>query len=122
MRTVYLVFLCCWLALSTVVAGLAEAAPPRALLMDLTTPAKQRPALLQLRGLADPTLKGVLQALKEGALYLWKEATLLLLNDAGTLVDLEDKPLLDSAGQPFLPTERLEQVALEQENMPLVQR
>jgi urea transport system permease protein len=122
MRTPYLVFLGCWLVLGTFVGGLAEATPPRALLMDLTTPAKQRAALLQLRDLADPALKGVLQALKEDALYLWKGETLLILNDAGTLVDLDDKPLLDSAGQPFLPTEGLEQVALEQENMSLVQR
>src|SRR5215470_18223680 len=122
MRTPCLVFLCCWLALGTIGPGLAEAAPPHDLLMDLTTPARQRTALLQLRDLADPALKGVLQALKEGALYLWKEETLLILNDAGTLVDLEDKPLLDSAGQPLLPTEGLEQVTLEQDNMPLVQR
>src|SRR3989442_10606766 len=123
MRTTCLVLLGCWLALGTVGAGLAEAALPRALIaliMDLTIPARQRTALLQLRDLADPALKGVLQALKEGALYLWKAETLLILNDAGTLVDLEDKPLLDSAGQPLLPTEGLEQVALEQANMPLV--
>src|SRR5262245_39572787 len=122
MRSTCLMLLGCWLALGTVGAGLAEAAPPHALLMDLSTPAKQRAALLQLRDLADPALQGVLQALKEGALYLWKEETLLILNDAGTLIDLDDKPLLDSAGQPLLPTEGLEQVALEQENMPLVQR
>src|SRR5215468_12696858 len=122
MRSTCLVLLGCWLALGTVGAGLAEAAPHHALLMDLSTPAKQRPALLQLRDLVDPASKGVLQALKEGALYLWKEETLLILKDAGTLVDLQDKPLLDSAGQPLLPTEGLEQVALEQDNMPLVQR
>src|SRR5919108_4625733 len=122
MRTTCLVLLGCWLALGTLGAGLAEAAPPHALIMDLTTPARQRTALLQLRDLADPALKDVLQALKEGALYLWKGETLLILNDAGTLIDLEDKPLLDSAGQPLLPTEGLEQVALEQDNMPLVQR
>jgi urea transport system permease protein len=122
MRSTCLVLLGCWLALGTVRAGLAEAALPHALLMDLSTPAKQRAALLQLRDLADPALQGVLQALKEGALYLWKEETLLILNDAGTLVDLDDKPLLDSASQPLLPTEGLEQVALEPENMPLVQR
>ena len=122
MRTTCLVLLGCWLALGTVGARLADAALPHALIMELTTPAKQRTALLQLRDLVDPALKGVLQALKEGALYLWKEETLLILNDAGTLVDLEDKPLLDSAGQPLLPTEGLEPVALEQENMPLVQR
>jgi urea transport system permease protein len=122
MRTSSLVFLGCWLAFSTVSVGLADAAPPRALIIDLTNPATQRAALLQLRDLAAPTWQGVLQALKEGVLYLWQEETLLILNDAGTLIDLDDKPLLDSAGQPLLPTEGLEQVALEQENMPLVQR
>src|SRR5689334_21835553 len=122
MRTPDLVLLGCCLALGTVGAGPAEAALPHALIMELTTPAKQRAALLQLRDLADPALQGVFQALKEGALYLWQEERLLILNDAGALVDLEDKPLLDSAGQPLLPTEGLEQVALEQENMPLVQR
>src|SRR6266571_1317449 len=108
MRTTCLVLLGCWLALCTIGAGLADAALPHALIMDLTTPARQRTALLQLRDLADPALKGVLQALKEGALYLWKEETLLILHD--------------SAGQPLLPTEGLEQVALEQANMPLVHR
>ena len=122
MRTLCLVLLCSWLTLSTLGIGLAEAAPPHVLIMDLTIPTKQRAALLQLRDLADPTLKGVLQALKEEALYLWQEETLLILNDAGTLIDLDGKPLLDSAGQPLLPTEGLEQVALAQENMPLVQR
>src|SRR5712692_8727934 len=122
MRTICLALLGCWLALGTLGVRLAEAALPYVLIMDLTTPAKQRAALLQLRDLADPALKGVLPALKEGALYLWKEETLLILNNAGTLIDLDDKPLLDSAGQPLLPTEGLEQVALEQENMPLVQR
>src|SRR5215468_12775955 len=122
MRSTCLVLLGCWLALGTVGAGLAEAAPPHALLMDLSTPAKQRAALLQLRDLADPALKGVLQALKEGALYLWQDETLLILNDAGTLIDLEDKPLLDSAGQPLLPTEGLAPVELETANMPVVQR
>src|SRR5215467_6547975 len=116
MRTTCLVLLGSWLALSAFGAGLADAALPHALLMDLTTPAKQRTALLQLRDLADPALQGVLQALKEGALYLWKGETLLILNDAGTLVDLEDQPLLDSTGQPLLPTEGWEQVGPEKEN------
>ena len=88
MRTTCLVLLGCCLALGTVGAGLADAALPHALIMDLTTPARQRTALLQLRDLADPALQGVLQALKEGALYLWKEETLLILNDTGTLSDL----------------------------------
>jgi urea transport system permease protein len=122
MRTPSLVFLGCWLACSTVGVGLADAAPPHALIRDLTNPATQRAALLQLRGLAAPALQGVLRALKEGALYLWQEETLLILNDSGTLIDLDDKPLLDGTGQPLLPAEGLEQVALEQENMPLVQR
>jgi urea transport system permease protein len=122
MRTPSLVFLGCWLAFSTVSVKLADAAPPRALIIDLTKPATQRAALFQLRDLADPALQGVLQALKEGALYLWQGETVLILNDAGTLIDLDDKPLLDGTGQPLLPTEGLEQVALEQDNMPLVQR
>src|SRR5436190_15874063 len=122
MRTTCLVLLCSWLALGALGARQTDAAPPHALVMDLATPARQRAALVQLRDLADPALQGVLQALKEGALYLWQGETLLILNDAGTLVDLEDKPLLDSAGQPLLPTEGLEQVALEQDNMSLVQR
>src|SRR5262245_45397430 len=122
MRTTCRVLLCAWLAVGASGVALAEAVLPHTLLMDLTTPAKQRAALVQLRDLADPASKGVLQALKEGALYLWQGETLLILNDAGTLIDLEDKPLLDSTGQPLLPTEGLEQVALEQAHMPLVQR
>src|SRR5215510_3199404 len=121
MRITCLVLLGC-LALGTFGAGLADATLPHALLMDLTTPAKQRTTLLQLRDLPDPALRGVLQALKEGALYLWQEETLLILTDAGTLIDLDNKPLLDSAGQPLMPTERLEQVELAQAHIPLVQR
>ena len=122
MRTTCLVLLCGWLAVSACSVTLADAALPHTLIMDLATPAKQRAALVQLRDLADPALQGVLQALKEGALYLWQGETLLILNDAGTLIDLADKPLLDSTGQPLLPTEGLEQVALEPAHMPLVQR
>ena len=122
MRTTCLIFLCGWLVVSGLGVRQTDAAPPHALVMDLATPARQRAALVQLRDLADPALRGVLQALKEGALYRWQEETLLILNDAGTLVDLNEKPLLDSAGQPLLPTAGLEQVALEQENMSLVQR
>src|SRR4029453_17821787 len=122
MRTTCLMLLSCWLALGTVGAGLAETAPPQSLLMDLTAPAKQRAALLQLRDLADPALKGVLQALKEGALYLWQGETLLILTDTGTLIDLADKPLLDSTGQALRPREGREPVALEPAHMPLVLR
>jgi len=121
-RTTYLIFLCGWLTVGVLGVRQTHAAPPHALTMDLATPARQRAALVQLRDLADPALQGVLQALKEGALYLWKEETLFILNDAGTLIDLDDKPLLDSVGQPLMPTEGLEQVGLEQANMPLVQR
>lgn len=117
-----LVLLCGWLVVSASGMRQADAAPPPALLMDLTTSASQRQALAQIRDLADPALKDVLQALKDVTLYLWQGETLLLLNDAGTLVDPENKPLLDSAGQPLMPTEGLEPVGLEPENMPLVQR
>jgi urea transport system permease protein len=122
MRTTCLVLLCGWLVVGAAGVVPADAALPHPLVMDLATPARQRAALVQLRDLADPALQGVLQALKEGALYLWQGETLLILNDAGTLIDLAGKPLLDSTGQPFLPTEGLEQVALEPANMPLVQR
>ena len=103
MRTTCLVLLCGWLAVGASGGALADAALPHPLIMDLATPARQRAALVQLRDLADPALKGVLQALKEGALYLWQGETLLILNDAGTLIDLADKPLLDSTGQALLP-------------------
>src|SRR5919198_4729042 len=122
MRTTCLVLLCSWLTLSAFGVSLAEAALPHALIMDLTTSAKQRAALLQLRDLAEPALQDVLQALKEGALYLWQGETLLILNDAGTLIDLEGKPLLDSAGQPLTPNEGLAPVELETANMAIVQR
>ena len=89
-RTLCLVLLCSCLGLGVLGVGLTDAAVPHALLMDLAAPDKQREALIQLRDLADPALKGVLQALKEEALYLWKGETLLILNDAGTLVGLDD--------------------------------
>lgn len=122
MRTLSCVLLCGYVVLAALGVAVTDAAAPRALLMDLTVPEKQREALLQLRDLADPALKGVLQALKEDALYLWQGETLLILNDAGTLVDLDNQPLLDSAGAPFIPDEGLEQVALDAKHMPLVQR
>jgi len=121
-RTFVLLLLTACLVGSTYGVQPSAAAPPTALVMALTSATGQRAALVQMRDLVDPTLKPVLQALKEGALYLWQGETLLILTDAGTLVDLTDRPLLDSAGQPFLPTDNLEQVDLAQENMPLVQR
>src|SRR5919199_6884155 len=122
MRTFPFILLCSCLAIGALSVRPAAAALPQALVLELTAPDQQREALMQLRDRADPALQGVLQALKEGALYLWKGETLLILNDAGTLIDLEDKPLLDSAGQPLMPTEGLEQVELQQANMPVVQR
>lgn len=115
--------LACCLALGGVWSvGWSDAAEPRALLMDLAAPAKQREALEQLRDLADPTWQPVLQALKEGALYLWNDDTLLMLTDAGTLVDLDNKPLVNESGQALLPSTGLVPVDLEQKHMPLVQR
>jgi urea transport system permease protein len=87
----------------------------------LATPAQQREALEQFGALADPALQGLLQALKEGALYSWQEK-LLIFTDAGAFVELDGRPLLDSAGKPLVPEADLEQVALQEANIPLVQR
>jgi urea transport system permease protein len=88
---------------------------------DLAQVTTQRQALEQLQSLADPTLHGVLQALKEGALYSWRE-TLLIFNSDGTFVHLDGRPLVDSAGQPLMPEDGLQQVVLLEANIPLVQR
>ena len=118
LRTLGLVLLCSYVVLSALSVRQVAAAIPQAVVLELTTPDRQREALMQLRDLADPALKDMLQALKDGALYLWQGDSLLMLNDAGTLVDLEGKPLLDSAGQPLMPTEGLAPVELETANMP----
>src|SRR5262245_60385712 len=73
MRTTCLILLYSWLAVGALGVRHTDAAVPHALAMDLATPAKQREALMQLRDLPDPALRGVLQALKESALYLWQE-------------------------------------------------
>jgi urea transport system permease protein len=88
---------------------------------ELATPATQRHTLEQLLEQADPALQGVLQALKEGALYRWQEQ-LLIFSDKGVFVDLAGQALLDSTGAPLYPTEDLEQIPLEEANIPLVQR
>lgn len=119
-RILYPLLLSAWLL--TPLARPVAATIPTTLLQDLITPATQRTALQQARDLADPTLKPLLQALKDNALYRWQGETLLILNDAGALVGLDDKPLLDATGQPYLPTEGLDQVELASANMPLVQR
>ena len=88
---------------------------------DLATLATQRATLEQIRDLADPAFRGLLQALKEGALYSWPEGFLIFTDD-GVFVDLAGTPLLDDAGEAIFPEEGLEQVPLEEENIPLVQR
>jgi urea transport system permease protein len=71
--------------------------------------------------MADPTLRGLLQALKEGALYTWQDQLFIFGND-GVFVDLQGKPLLDSAGNPLMPETGMEAVVLEQAHLPLLQR
>lgn len=88
---------------------------------DLATLATQRATLEHIRDLADPAFRGLLQALKEGALYRWPEGFLIFTDD-GVFVDLAGTPLLDDAGEAIFPEEGLEQVPLEEENIPLVQR
>ena len=88
---------------------------------DLATLATQRATLEHIRDLADPAFRGLLQALKEGALYSWPEGFLIFTDD-GVFVDLAGTPLLDDAGEAIFPEEGLEQVPLEEENIPLVQR
>jgi urea transport system permease protein len=109
------------LLLTTPGGELRAATPQPAAIQDLTQADKQREALEHLRTLADPSLQGVLQALKEGALYTWQEK-LLIFTNAGTFVEVDGTPLLDSAGQPLMPENGLEQVALQEQNIPLLQR
>ena len=110
----------CWTA-GALCGAPAVADTPVDHAQDLATPATQRVALERIRDLADPAFRELLQALKEGALYSWPEG-LLIFTDDGEFVDLAGTPLLDDAGEAFFPEEGLEQVPLEEENIPLVQR
>ena len=119
-KTCCVLVLCC-LAVSLLATERAGAASLEDYARALATPAQQRAALEQLVVLADPASQGLLQALKEGALYSWQEK-LLIFTDAGAFVELNGQPLLDSSGKPLMPDTDLEQVPLEEANIPLVQR
>lgn len=113
--------LCCC-ALTYWLSALQAVAAPRDIsARALATAATQRQALEKLRSEADPSIKGVLQALKEGALYQWKD-TLYIFTEEGVFVDLGGQPLLDSAGAALFPEDGMEVVELEEANIPLVQR
>ncbi len=101
--------------------GRVGAASPEASIRDLATPQKQRETLERIRDRADPAFKGVLKALQDGALYRWK-GRFLILDETGTYTDLHGGPLLDASGQPILPEKGLEQVPLEEVNIPLLQQ
>ncbi|MEE9146424.1 MAG: urea ABC transporter permease subunit UrtB [Candidatus Tectomicrobia bacterium] len=121
MRQTSMALLLCWLTICTGWPSLAEAVSLKAQARDLATASTQRQALTRLRHLADPSVKGLLQALQQGALYRWQE-TLFIFSDEGVFVDLDGKPLLDSAGTPLFPDEGMEPVPLEEDNSALVQR
>ena len=87
----------------------------------LADPAQQKATLESLRQNADPQWRAVLLALKEGALYSWN-GKLLILDEEGNYAEVGGKPLLDAEGKPLTPEEGLEQVSLEEANIPLLQQ
>ena len=110
----------CW-TVAALCGAPAAAQTPADVAPDLAAPATQRATLERVRDLADPAFRELLQALKEGALYSWPGG-LLIFTDEGVFVDLAGTPLLDDAGDAIFPEDGLEQVPLEEENIPLVQR
>jgi urea transport system permease protein len=109
------------LLLGSGTSGYAAVAEHTAQLKALTVVETQRAALEHLRDAADPSLRGVLQALKEGALYTWHDR-LLIFTAEGVFVDLAGTKLLDAHGEPLFPETDLVQVELVEDNIPLVQR
>jgi urea transport system permease protein len=88
---------------------------------DLADSGRQRAVLQQLRELADPASQGLLKALKEGALYGWKNR-LYIFSEDGVFVDLNGKKLLDDSGEPLFPDDGMEEIPLEEANIPVLQR
>ncbi|MBI4641407.1 MAG: urea ABC transporter permease subunit UrtB [Candidatus Tectomicrobia bacterium] len=115
------IFLLSCLALSGLFTGQAGASSLEAYASNLATASKQHETLEQIRNLADPALKGLLQAIKEGALYSW-QGKFLILTDDGTYTDLAGEPLLDASDQPIVPEDGVEQVPLDEINISFVQQ
>lgn len=121
MQFIVLLILLPSLLLGSGTSGYAAVAEHTAQLKALTVVETQRAALEHLRDAADPSLRGVLQALKEGALYTWHDR-LLIFTAEGVFVDLAGTKLLDAHGEPLFPETDLAQAELAEDNIPLIQR